>query len=137
MNSQTPKPARRTELSAEARHALAEKLGVERRRILAQLEQDLEAGRDIRDVEPDDLVGHASAEISRDHLFTLSQAERDQLREIEAAEARLAAGGYGTCQECGAPIARARLEAVPWARYCTTHGEEIERERSPEGGDRR
>ncbi len=38
--------------------------------------------------------------------------------EIDAALARLDAGSYGRCAECGNDIAAARLEALPWTAYC-------------------
>lgn len=55
----------------------------------------------------------------------LSQvAAHDQLREtlaqVRRAQERLAAGSYGTCEECGAPIPAERLEARPWALLCMT-----------------
>lgn len=40
------------------------------------------------------------------------------LREIEGALERIADGTYGTCMDCGMPVSRKRLEALPWARYC-------------------
>ncbi len=40
------------------------------------------------------------------------------LREIEDALGRLRKRSYGTCMDCGRPVARKRLEAVPWTRYC-------------------
>ena len=40
------------------------------------------------------------------------------LREIEDALGRLSKRSYGTCMDCGRPVARKRLEAVPWTRYC-------------------
>lgn len=53
----------------------------------------------------------------------LSQvATHDQLRgtlaQVQRAEERLAAGTYGTCEECGGPIPAERLEARPWALVC-------------------
>ena len=41
-----------------------------------------------------------------------------ELREIIAAEARLADGSYGTCEVCAQPIPDERLHAIPWARRC-------------------
>lgn len=41
--------------------------------------------------------------------------ERD---EVSAALARLAAGEYGRCANCGRPIGEARLEARPMATLC-------------------
>jgi DnaK suppressor protein len=40
---------------------------------------------------------------------------REQLRAVERAEMRLAAGTYGLSVESGKPIPDERLEAVPWA----------------------
>jgi RNA polymerase-binding transcription factor DksA len=37
---------------------------------------------------------------------------------VDEALAALAAGTYGLCESCGAPIPVERLEAVPHARFC-------------------
>lgn len=42
-----------------------------------------------------------------------------ELRQIEQARARLAAGTYGQCVDCGESIAPARLQAQPTAARCT------------------
>lgn len=47
----------------------------------------------------------------------ISQAQA-HLAELDAAEARLAAGTYGVCESCGGQIAPARLEVRPVAREC-------------------
>lgn len=47
----------------------------------------------------------------------LRQAEL-RLEDIDSALARLDAGSYGQCEACGQPIARARLEARPYAVTC-------------------
>ncbi len=51
----------------------------------------------------------------------LANSLRETLDEVEAALAKLDAGTYGLCEECGEPIAAARLEAMPAARFCITH----------------
>ena len=48
------------------------------------------------------------------------------LREVEGALERLREGTYGTCLDCGMPMSRKRLEAVPWARHCITCQEKQE-----------
>ncbi len=45
-------------------------------------------------------------------------AERLALAEIEAALARLAAGRFGWCEQCGSAITAARLAEKPQARSC-------------------
>jgi RNA polymerase-binding transcription factor DksA len=47
----------------------------------------------------------------------LDQAER-QLAELDAAVARLDAGGYGRCESCGGQIAAERLLVRPAATRC-------------------
>jgi DnaK suppressor protein len=48
----------------------------------------------------------------------LRQADSKLLRAIEDALTRIRQERFGICEECGQPISKARLEAVPWARYC-------------------
>ena len=51
--------------------------------------------------------------------FTLGliESERQTLREIQEALVRIDNGSYGICQGTGKAIPKARLEAVPWAKY--------------------
>jgi DnaK suppressor protein len=54
------------------------------------------------------------------HMDIVSVARNaDQLALLEAALARIDAGEYGDCIECGEPIARERLFANPVANRCT------------------
>jgi RNA polymerase-binding transcription factor DksA len=59
-------------------------------------------------------------------LTTLTIVE-GELKEIDDALRRLDQGTYGICEECGKPIDEARLEAVPWARYCVVDQARVER----------
>lgn len=43
-----------------------------------------------------------------------------QRAQVEAALARIDAGAYGRCVDCGGPIGRGRLEAMPEAARCIT-----------------
>lgn len=43
--------------------------------------------------------------------------------ESRAALRRIEAGTFGNCEACGKPIAKARLEAMPFARYCVVCAE--------------
>jgi RNA polymerase-binding transcription factor DksA len=45
---------------------------------------------------------------------------RDAIEDVDAALAKLAAGTYGVCESCRAPIPVDRLEAIPHARCCVT-----------------
>ena len=49
-----------------------------------------------------------------------NSVDMEQLREIDEALIRLREDTYGTCQDCGLPVSRKRLEALPWARFCVS-----------------
>lgn len=51
-------------------------------------------------------------------LSRLEGQEKHELDEIDAAQARLAAGTYGVCEQCGKPIPLVRLRAMLTARHC-------------------
>ncbi len=44
--------------------------------------------------------------------------ETQLLRELRAAETRLANGTFGICQDCHGKIPARRLAVLPWARRC-------------------
>jgi len=53
-------------------------------------------------------------------VLGLVDSERNLLREVNDALQRIVESTYGICEDAGEPIAKARLEASPWARYCLT-----------------
>ena len=59
---------------------------------------------------------------SYQHEFTLSllQNQEQTLEEIAEALDRIGKGTYGRCEECGEPIPRARLQALPYTRHCVS-----------------
>jgi RNA polymerase-binding protein DksA len=61
--------------------------------------------------------------------FTLGLVEKDRnlLREINNALAKIQNGTYGICEGTGQPISKPRLEAQPWARYSIEYARNKER----------
>lgn len=51
-------------------------------------------------------------------LGRLEGRERHELDEIQAAQARLESGTFGTCEACRRPVPLSRLRALPWTRHC-------------------
>ena len=73
-------------------------------------------------------IGDMSANAySRDVLFNLSETQRQQILDIDAALERIANGEYGTCMKCGEEIAPRRLEVRPFSRYCIECKTDIEK----------
>ena len=56
----------------------------------------------------------------------LMDSERKLLKEIDDALQRIEQGTYGICEATRKPIAKARLEAQPWARYCVEYARMLE-----------
>lgn len=104
-----------------------------RKRLIEQQEQifslyehDLRVGQEASDEGTEDIVDRANNSYNREFMFTLSDAERQTLVEIERALERLSGGTYGTCLNCSEEIPKARLRALPWARYCIECQEQVE-----------
>ncbi len=60
----------------------------------------------------------ATIAFERSQIGSLARQVRHHLAEVDAARERVAAGTYGACERCGAPIGAARLDALPAARFC-------------------
>ncbi|MBI1915500.1 MAG: TraR/DksA C4-type zinc finger protein [Planctomycetes bacterium] len=60
--------------------------------------------------------------------FTLSliQNEEHVLDEIAEALNRINQGTYGKCEECGSPIPKARLQALPYTRHCVNCARKVQ-----------
>ena len=92
-----------------------QRLGEEIRRVLTRTSHEryadiLAGGDDAGDTSVADLLSDvAFAEVARDAA---------EVRDINAAQVRIAAGTYGICIDCGRPIGEKRLEAYPTAKRC-------------------
>lgn len=76
---------------------------------------------------PEDSRAQVATE--RDIDFALEEHEVAHLNAIEAALARIAAGTYGECTDCGVDIQPARLQANPQALRCIGCQEKLEQHR--------
>jgi DnaK suppressor protein len=101
-------------IDAHARDALLNR----RRAILRLLTKNSADERTLREgIEPDWPDRALSAEIGT-ILERLTDRERAELTQIDAALKRISSGSYGQCEVCRGPIGRQRLRAIPEARYC-------------------
>ena len=65
-----------------------------------------------------DPVDMAASETYAATQVRLHETDGKLLRAIEDALGRIRNEKYGLCEECGEPISEARLQAVPWTRWC-------------------
>ncbi len=64
----------------------------------------------------------------RDFALSLLSSDQDAIYEIEEALERIEKGTYGICELTGKPIPKARLDAIPWARFTVQAQAQLERE---------
>jgi DnaK suppressor protein len=64
----------------------------------------------------------------RDFALSLLSQEQDALYEIDEALKRIELGTYGKCEMSGKPILRARLEAIPFARFTVECQSQLEKQ---------
>ena len=80
-----------------------------------QLAQEMEPG----DIQFDEESGEGGTmAVDRERDLALSAQARAAVDEIDHALLKIASGTYGACENCGQPIPRARLKALPYARLC-------------------
>jgi RNA polymerase-binding transcription factor DksA len=111
-------------LTADDRKAFRRRLLELTRRVsgeVAQLEDEVMrptgsegTAADAPTHEPVPSGSEADGEVARTVLST----EEQILSEVHAAIHRLDKGTFGKCEQCGRPITRERLNAIPYARQC-------------------
>ena len=68
----------------------------------------------------------AQTNTARDLEFALDEHETLELAQVAAALARIEAGTYGQCVDCGVEIPAERLQVAPAAARCITCQEKVE-----------
>jgi DnaK suppressor protein len=80
---------------------------------------------------PNHMAELGSDNFDQELTLSLLGAENDTLDQIEAAIERIEDSTYGQCEECGRKIAKARLEAIPYAALCVRCASQQEEGRWP------
>lgn len=86
---------------------------------LNEMEQDLVGLiRDSGDGAGDDQADAGTKNFATDYEYTVAQKARESLLQSQHALERIDDGTYGTCESCGKPIGKLRLQAFPRATLC-------------------
>ena len=104
-----------------------------REEIVAKMHRTVSDGRDENLWgETSDSADQALSSYTKEFLYKLSDVERRQFVEIEAALWRIEEGTFAECVDCHNPLPSKRLEIVPWASRCTNCQEAFERSQEEE-----
>jgi DnaK suppressor protein len=112
-----------------------QRLELERyRRILENQYQQLTATarqREAIEVERSpDLIDELQLATERELVIRELDRISRVLRDVKAALFRLDEGTFGICLRCERPISPARLNALPWAAFCTPCQQHVDEEES-------
>ncbi len=88
------------------------------RELLDTIARLKEEARETQDPGVEDVADAATTDENEDEALAAGTIEWETLKLVREALQRIENGTYGICVDCGRPIERARLEAVPWTPYC-------------------
>lgn len=108
--------------------AEVEEIAVELTAEIARLEVELsEADAELTsllrysgDGAGDDQADSGASALEREQELTMVNNTKDLLDQNRHALERVGQPGFGTCESCGGPIGKARLQAFPRATLCVT-----------------
>jgi len=102
------------------------KLLARREELLKSIARTEEEGRAADDDPTVDLADKAANSYTKEFLFGQNNTDRTTLGLIDQALERIKKSTYGVCETCESELQQKRLEAVPWARHCTSCQEKQE-----------
>jgi DnaK suppressor protein len=126
--TQKEKPDVKARLEEELQSSRADLQQIEESIIAITRDGALEGG-----VPTNHMADDGSDVYERERLLTIQIELEERIDLIEGALGRLESGTFGVCERCGKKIAAARLEALPFARYCIACQEVVDEEYHAEG----
>src|SRR5579859_3110946 len=81
---------------------------------------------DLPDVDTNHPADAGTETFQRTKDLALRATVGGRVAQIDSALAKMEAGTYGKCDQCGQPIATARLEAIPYATLCVSCQDRVE-----------
>jgi len=103
---------------------------------------DVEKNFKISQAEPSepvaDITDDAARAYSSQLMTNLGEQDWEKLKQVDEALEKIKDGNYGICSTCDQPIPEARLDVVPFAKFCVECLANIENEtQTPTNGLRK
>ena len=117
---------------------LERKLDQQYEALLEEVREALENSENQQYVElvdraPTDSADRATGDALADLNLAIIDRHVHEIRDIDAARARIASGSFGTCTDCGGEIGFERLLAYPTAKRCFVCQQQYEKTHAHEG----
>lgn len=123
-------PSKAGHLNRKDLNAYKQKLMARRNEIVRKLSEFRNESKEVETDIAQDVADKAESSYTKEFLLSLSDAEREQLFQIDAALKRIERKEFGHCQMCQKEISKKRLNALPWTPYCIGCQEKAESETS-------
>jgi DnaK suppressor protein len=123
-------PSKAGHLNRKDLDAYKKKLVARRNEIVRKLSEFRNESKEVETDIAQDVADKAESSYTKEFLLSLSDAEREQLFQIDAALKRIERKEFGHCQMCQKEISKKRLNALPWTPYCIDCQEKAESETS-------
>ncbi|MBI3794076.1 MAG: TraR/DksA family transcriptional regulator [Nitrospinae bacterium] len=105
-------------MNKEQIESLKEKLLRTRQTLVQEVDNIQKHSNDEFESEVPDVNDDATRTYTRQVMLSRGEADRHQLKLIDAAIAAIEAGDYGTCVDCELDIPYERLLSVPYVERC-------------------
>jgi DnaK suppressor protein len=123
-------PNKGVHLNKKEMDVYKKKLIVRRNEIVRKLSEFRNESKEVETDTAQDVADKAESSYTKEFLLSLSDVEREQLFQIDAALKRIERKEFGSCQMCQKEINKKRMNAIPWTPYCIECQEKSESETS-------
>jgi DnaK suppressor protein len=123
-------PNKGVHLNKKEMDVYKKKLIVRRNEIVRKLSEFRNESKEVETDIAQDVADKAESSYTKEFLLSLSDVEREQLFQIDAALKRIERKEFGSCQMCQKEINKKRINALPWTPYCIECQEKSESETS-------
>lgn len=105
-------------MNSEKLPSYLSKLQEIRNNLLGDVEKTFKISREETPEPMADITDGAAQAYTNELMTSLGEQGWQKLKQVDEALEKIKRGDYGVCSTCGQPIPEARLDVVPFAKFC-------------------
>lgn len=99
-----------------------------RKNLLGDVEKTFKSSREESPEPLPDITDGAAQAYTNELMTSLGEQDWQKLKQVDEAIEKISTGEYGICSTCLQPIPEARLDVMPFAKFCVECMSKIENE---------
>ncbi|GJL78981.1 MAG: molecular chaperone DnaK [Nitrospinaceae bacterium] len=115
-------------MNSDKLHSYLSLLKEIRKNLLGDVEKNFKVSQEETPEPLPDITDGAAQAYTNELLTSLGEQDWQKLKQVDEAIEKINKGEYGICSTCDQPIPEARLEVMPFAKFCVECMSKIERE---------